>query len=228
MMRLVHLNPIESSTISARATAGYDCVIDIVYRNAADQKYTSDLAATLVLTARSSDSSLSYIVPATDLANGKARVTIPGGDLSDPNGYVMTLVGTVEGVRKVIANGTLMLSEEGIPNIDIADAIDTVDLTFGYGQPQSFDVTLWEDASASVPYDLTAEGTSVTAAVYASQHGAQLVPFSLTVLAANKVRMSLTIPQVDALPASCWWDLTAATAQGVTTLCEGTVTITGP
>jgi len=44
----------------------------------------------------------------------------------------------------------------------------------------------------------------------------------------NVIRLSLTSAQVDALPASCWWTLTAGTATGVTTLCQGTVTITGP
>jgi len=227
MMRLVHLNPIEPGTISGRATAGYDCQIDIVYRNAVDQTYTSDLAGTLVLTARSSDSSLSYIVPATDLVNGKARVTIPGGDLTDPNGYAMTLVGTFEGRRKVLANGVLSLTEEGIPNLDIIDTIDTVDLTLDYDETCDLDITLWEDSAGGTPYDLTEESTTVSAAIYNSKSGSVIMPFTVTVTGANSVALSLTVDQVNSLPPACWWNMQVARMGGTTVVAEGNVSIVG-
>jgi hypothetical protein len=226
-MRLVHLNPIEPGLISGRATTGYDCVIDIIYRNATDQAYGSDLAATLVLTGRTSPQSVSYVVPATDLVNGKARVVIPGSDLTDPNGYAMTLVGTLDGKRKVLATGMLILSEEGIPNLDLADTIDTVDLTLDYDEDCALDVTLWEDAAGGSPYDLTDEATSVLAAVYTGKGGARLLPFTVTVTGENSVALSLTADQVNTLPAACWWNMQVARLGGTTVVAEGNVNVTG-
>jgi hypothetical protein len=225
MMRLVHLNPIEPGTISGRATAGYDCVIDIVYRNAADQTWRSDLAATLVLTARTTTRNTSYLVPATDMINGKARVTIPGGDLSDPNGYAMTLVGTVDGVRKVIAKGVLALTEDGIPNLEVVDTIDRVPLLLTRGQAADLVVNLWQDAGKAAEYDIGA--STVSSATQASQGGTVLVPFTVAVVDNNTVHLSLASDQVDALPDSCWWTLVVSSGTGSTTLAEGPVTVTG-
>jgi hypothetical protein len=227
MMRLVHLNPIEPGTISGRTTAGYDCQIDIVYRNAADQTYRNDLAGTLVLTGRTTTQNVSYVVPATDLVNGKARVVIPGADLKDPNGYAMTLVGTIDGVRSVIAKGTLVLTEEGIPELDIVDVIDTVDLTLDYNEDCALDVTLWEDAAGGTPYDLTDEATTVLANVFDRKGGGVLMPFTVTVTGENSVALSLTVDQVNTLPATCWWNMQVARLGGTTVVAEGNVTVTG-
>jgi hypothetical protein len=227
MQRIVHLNPIEPAPFSGRAAAGFDCPIDITYRDVADQKWTIDMAASLVLTGRTTERSISYIVPATDTINGKARVVIPGTDLQDPNGYDMTLVGSIKGGRSVLATGVLVLSEIGIPDLDIVDIIDTVDIALNYDEVCELDVTLWQDTSSGIPYDLTANSTTVQASIQDVKGGGVLMPFTVLVLDVNKVRISLTVDQVNTLPASCWWSLVAGLPTGSTTLCEGTVTVTG-
>jgi hypothetical protein len=185
------------------------------------------MAASLVLTGRTTERSISYIVPATDTINGKARVVIPGTDLQDPNGYDMTLVGSIKGGRSVLATGVLVLSEIGIPDLDIVDIIDTVDISLNYDEVCELDVTLWQDTSSGIPYDLTANSTTVQASIQDVKGGGVLVPFTVLVLDVNKVRISLTVDQVNTLPASCWWSLVAGLPTGSTTLCEGTVTVTG-
>lgn len=225
MNRLVHINTIEPSMFSGRAPMGFDLVINVIYRTAADAKWSVDVASSVILTGRTDSHSTTYNAPALDIINGKARAVIPGGDLSDPNGYDVTLVGTIDGHRQILASGVLQMTGGGVPEIIVVDEIDTVDLTFGYGNPASFDVTLWQDADGDIPFDPTDANVTIAGRVLTAKGGATLVEFSQEFLSDNVIRLTLTIAQVDALPASCWWTLTAGTATGVTTLCQGTVTV---
>jgi hypothetical protein len=228
MNRLVHINTVEPSMFSGRAPMGFDLVIDVTYRTAANTKWSTDVASSVILTGRTDSRSATYNVPAIDIVNGKARAVIPGDVLSDPNGYDIALVGTVDGHRQILASGVLQMTGGGVQEILVIDEIDTVDLTFGYGNPASFDVTLWQDADGSIPFDPTSASVTIAGRVLTAKGGAILVEFSQEFLSDNVIRLTLTIAQVDALPATCWWTLTAGTATGVTTLCQGTVTITGP
>jgi hypothetical protein len=227
MIRMLHLNPVEPATISARTPKGFDMVMDLLYRTAIDEVWPFDLAATLVLEGRTTGQAQTYLVAGTDTVNGKAQVRVPGGDLVDGNGYRMTLVGTVDGVRKVVGVGTLILAGTGIEEVVAADMIDTVDLVLDYDEVCELDVALWQDAAGGTPFDLTAESTSVGAAIYDAQGGSALMPFTVTVLDTNKVGLTLTVDQVNTLPASCWWSLVAGTADGTTTLCNGSVSVVG-
>jgi hypothetical protein len=228
MNRLVHINPVEPAMFSGRAPMGFDLTINITYRTAADAKWSTDVASSVILTGRTDSSSTTYNAPAVDIVNGKARAVIPGGDLSDSNGYDIALVGTIDGHRQILASGVLQMTGGGVQEIILTDEIDTVDLTFGYGNPASFDVTLWQDADGSISFDPADAGVTIAGRVLNAKGGTILVEFSQEFLSDNVIRLSLTSAQVDALPASCWWTLTAGTATGVTTLCQGTVTITGP
>jgi hypothetical protein len=193
MIRMLHLNPVEPATISARTPKGFDMVMDLLYRTAIDEVWPFDLAATLVLEGRTTGQAQTYLVAGTDTVNGKAQVRVPGGDLVDGNGYRMTLVGTVDGVRKVVGVGTLILAGTGIEEVVAADMIDTVDLVLDYDEVCELDVALWQDAAGGTPFDLTAESTSVGAAIYDAQGGSALMPFTVTVLDTNKVQLSLTV-----------------------------------
>lgn len=227
MIRTLNLNPVEPAQFSARTPKGMDLVMDLLIRDAADQVWNRDLAATLVLEGRTDGQSISYLVPATDAVNGKARVRVPGGDLQDTNGYRMTLVGTVDGVRKIVGVGTLILAGTGIEEVIAADVIDTVDLTLDYDEACELDVAVWHDAAGGSPYDLTDENTTLGATIFDQQGGTAIETFTVAVIDENKVGLSLTVEQVNALPASCWWALVAGTVDGVTTLCQGSVTIVG-
>lgn len=223
--RLLVVNSIEPSVLSFRAPFGVDTKLNVQYVNHGGVAYNADLAAQLQLTSRSSARTISYLMPATDIANGRARATIPADELVDTNGYRLRIVGTVNGDAALLATGTVMpIASAGFEAIP-EDIIDTVDLTFDYDSPVDIDVTLWADAGKGSPYDMTT--TTITAAVYGSKGSTALVPFSVTVLSSNQVKLSLTVGQVNALPAACWWSLVASTAAGATTLCEGNVTIAG-
>jgi hypothetical protein len=223
--KLVVLNPIEPSPLSFRAPLGMDTKLNVTYLDMAGAALPGDLAAQLQLTGRSTARTTSYLMPATDIANGRARAIIPGGDLNDPNGYRLRLVGTVNGEPSLLAMGTVMpipaAGIEAIPD----DIIDTVDLTFTYGNVVELDITVWTDSGGDVPYDLTEGAATISAAIYAAKGGSQLLPFTVTVTAANKVRLSLTVEEVATLPALCWWSMVASTSAGATVLCEGKVTV---
>lgn len=229
MIRVVHLNPIEPAAMSMRSPRGFDLLLDLIYRNANASPVTADLAATLVLQGRSANgTAVTYPVAATDVVNGKARTRVPGGDLTDPNGYQTTLVGTVDGIRQIIGFGVLDLTGDGATEVTTADIIDTVPLTLVYGQDANVNITLWHDTSGSIPFDMTDEDTAISATVFDVQGGAPLAAFTVTVLAVNKVGLSLPLAVVNTLPAACWWALYAATSLGTTTLAEGPVSIGGP
>jgi hypothetical protein len=225
--RSVVINPVEPSPLSFRMPLGMDTRLVVTFFDQNGLPHGSDLGAQLQLTGRTSASTTTYLVPAIDVANGRARATIPGGDLDDPNGWRLRLVGTLNGEAALLATGTVMpLASAGLEAIP-EDVIDTIDLTFNYDEVVELDVTLWADAGKDSPYDLTSALTTLTASVFDVKGGTMIVPFSVTVLDVNKVKLSLTVDQINALPASCWWTMVASTDAGATTLCEGSVTITG-
>jgi hypothetical protein len=223
--KLVVVNPVEPSPLSFRAPLGVSTRLDVTYLTPAGNAISSDLAAQLQLTGRSSARTISYFMPATDIANGRARTNIPGGDLTDINGYRLVLVGTVNSEPAVLATGSVMpIASAGFEPIP-ADLIDTIDLVLTRGRVAQVGVKLWDDVGGSDPFDLADEGTSVTSSIYASYGGEMLVPFTVTVVASNEVLLTLEIAQVDALPDLCWWSLVASNASGANTLCEGKVTV---
>jgi len=225
--RTIFLNPVEPHPLSFRAPMGMETKLNIAFIGQGGAPYSSDIAAQLQLTGRTSDRTSTYFVPATDIVNGRARATIPGDALNDPNGYRLRLVGTLAGEPALLAMGTVMpvafAGIEAIPD----DIIDSVPLTFAYNNPVSLEISVWMDAGKNSEYDLTTQSTTVSASVYESRGGMALVPFTVTPIDANTVTLSLTAEQVNALPPSCWWTMIGATGGGATTLAEGEVTVTG-
>jgi hypothetical protein len=226
--KTVVLNPVEPSPLSFRAPMGLDTRLDVTFYGQNGQPYSSDLAAQLQLTGRTSARTSSYFMPATDIANGKARATIPGDAISDVNGYRLRLLGTYQGEPMLLALGTLSpIASAGLEAIP-EDTIDQVDITLTRGEAAEIGVKLWDDAGGFDPFDLAEEGTTVTSSIYESRGGVPLVPFTVTVVAANEVTLTLDSTQVDALPDLCWWSLVASNASGANTLCEGSVTVRTP
>lgn len=225
--RTIVINPVEATSFSMRLRSGLLNKVEVVYKKQDGSPYAADVAGQLYLIGRTTGRAQMYLMPMTDVVNGKARATIPAGDIRDANGYNIQLLGTVDTEPRLIARGfaSVMLTEA--MGIIPADAIDTVDLMFEYDNPVDLDVTLWKDDAKDAPYDLTAEATTVSAYVRVAPAGNILVAFAVTVLAANKIKLSLTADQVNALPAACWWSLSASTVAGLITLCQGDVTITG-
>jgi hypothetical protein len=227
IQKTVWISPIEPHPLSFRAPMGMETRLNVNFLGQNGVPYSSDLGAQLQLTGRSTARTTTYLMPATDIVNGRARAVIPAGDIDDNNGYRLRVVGTLNGQPALLAFGNVMpIAAAGLEAIP-EDIIDTINLAFEYGEKVELDVAVWQDTGKGSPYDLTSELTTMTAAVYDAKGGIMIMPFSVTVLDVNKVKLSLTVEQVNVLPASCWWSMVASTAAGATTLCEGTVTITG-
>jgi hypothetical protein len=225
--RTLVLNPVEPAPISLKLPTGIETQVHITYTRQDGAPYASDTSSQLYLIARSDRRVLNYPLLSLDPINGQSRAVIPAGDIKDQNGYNVQIIGTVDAEPRLIAKGSASVEPTEALGVIPADMIDTIDLMFNYDEPVELDVTLWKDAGKGAPYDLTAEATTVSAYIYNRKAGDVLMPFLVTVLASNKVRLSLTKEQVNALPATCWWTLSASTAAGLVTLCEGTVTTTG-
>ena len=118
----------------------------------------------------------------------------------------------------------MVLLGPGTQAVTAADVIDTVPLLLTRGQAADLTVNLWQDAGKTTEYGIGS--STVSAAVYATQGGLVLVPFTVTVVDNNTVNLSLASMEVDALPDSCWWSLAVSSGGGVTTLAEGPVTVT--
>lgn len=228
--RICFLSPVEPHPLSFRAPSGLETQVTVSFRLRNQDSvayYDSDLGAQMQLTARSTDRTITYPMPATDVANGKARAIIPAGDLVDPYGYRLRMVGTLNGAPTLLAVGSVMPVATAGLDIPPPDVIDTIPLTFVYNEEVELDVALWQDAGKGTPFDLTSGATTVSATIYATKGGLLLMPFTVTVVNSNTVRLTLTADQVNLLPASCWWTLVASSAAGSTTLAEGTVTVSG-
>jgi hypothetical protein len=202
-------------------------IIDFQYQDMNGNTLTDDLASQLQLTGRSDNRSLTYAIPATDLVNGKARATIPQGDLIDMNGYQLKLMGTYKQEPTLLAVGNLSLTQAAGFDAMPEDVIDNVPISMAYNFDASIYIRLWQDVGKGTPYDLSA--TTISATVYqTSALALVLASFTVTpTFVPGEVLLTLPVAVVNTLPAGCWWNLKASTASGVTTLAEGIVTITG-
>jgi hypothetical protein len=227
VQRTICINPVEPAPISVRAPAKVPLTIDFQYLTASGGGISTDVAAQLQVTSRTNDNTDVYPVPATDIINGKARVSIGKDILTDMNGYRLRLVGTVNGEAMLIGLGVLRITEAAGIEETPDDVIDDVSLDLAYGYDTSVSTHLWQDAGKTAPFDLTT--ATITAAIYASRDSTTpLANFVVTpTVVPGEVLLQMASTVINTLPPSCWWSLRASTAAGVTTLCEGTVTITG-
>lgn len=228
VLRTIALNPIEPAPMSLRVPAKVPLTIDFQYLTADGMSVGVDVAAQLQVTARTSGQTDVYPVPATDIVNGKARASIAKDVLQDINGYRVRLVGTVKGEAQLIALGTLRITDAAGIEETPEDIIDDVSLEMAYNFDAAISVRLWQDAGKTTPFDLTT--ATISAAIYSSrdQTAVALANFTVTPTAIpGEVVLQLPYAVVNTLPSGCWWSLRASTAAGTTTLCQGTVTITG-
>jgi hypothetical protein len=167
-----------------------------------------------------------YSLPASDIANGKARAFIPAGDVVDPNGYQLTLYGTIDGEILLIAKGLVVPNDSEAPLEEAIDVIDTVPLAFDTSGVDDtvFTVKLWDDTGKTDPYDLA--GKTIAAPILTGKGGSKIVDMTVVPVGTNAVTLSLTPAAIATLPASCWWTLMIGGVGGTTTLCEGPVTVT--
>lgn len=226
IQRTIAINPVEAEQMSMRVPSGMPLTLDLQYLDMNGRPLTNDVGAQLQLSARTTSAMNVYPAPATDIVNGKARVVIGGDVLNDINGYRIRLAGTYKGEPMLLALGTLRIVEaagiEAIPS----DVIDTIPLTLAYNFDCGVDIHLWQDAGKGTPFDLST--ATISAAIYPAQANPTiLVPFTVSTVGPGHVLLQLTQAQVNLLPNPCWWSLRASSAAGVTTLCEGEVTMTG-
>lgn len=225
--KVIYVNTIEPAPLSFRAGARVDTTLEVTYyqQGANNIAYNVDLDGQLRLTARSGNISKTYSMPASDIANGKARAFIPAGDVVDPNGHQLTLYGTVNGEILLIAKGLVWPNDSEAPLEEAIDVIDNVPITLDTANPigAAFTVKLWDDTGKTDPYDLS--GKTVSAPILAGKGGAKLVDMAVTPAGANAVTLALSQADIAALPASCWWTLTIGGSGSTTTLCDGPVTV---
>jgi hypothetical protein len=222
--RTITLNPIEPAPFSLRVASGLQTAINVALFDQTGAVLRTDLALQMQLTGRSDGLVTAYAMPSTDVVNGKAMAVIPKDALKDVNGYNVAIYGTLHGGAELIATGVLRLV--GGPGVtqQPSDLIDEIPITVYSGQAFAMRVKLWQDEGKSIPYDLTV--TPVTAAIYLDAGAVSpLLPFTQTPAGLNEVILSLTVEQIATLPATCWWDLRAGSAAGMTTLAQGTVTV---
>lgn len=226
VLRTIAMNPVEPAPMSMRVPAKTAVNIVIQYLSILGEKLTDDLAAQLQVTSRTNDTTDVYPVPATDVVNGVAQASIPKDALTDMNGYRLRLVGTYQGEGVLLALGTLRLVEAAGIEDTPEDVIDNVPITISYNFDCAITIRLWQDAGKTIPFDLSA--ATINASVYASRSGGPLADFTVTPTGLpGQIVLGLTYDVVNTLPTPCWWSLQAASAGGTTTLCEGTMTITG-
>jgi hypothetical protein len=227
VQRTVCINPIEPAPISLRAPAKAPLTIDFQYFDQAGGGISVDVAAQLQVTSRTNGNTDTYPVPAIDIVNGAARVSIAKDILTDMNGYRLRLVGTYKGEAMLIGLGSLRITEAAGIEETPEDVIDDVPLTLAYNLDAAISIRLWQDAGKTAPFDTTS--ATIIGSIYASRDSAvTLADFSVTATATpGEVVLQMPYTVINTLPATCWWALRASTAAGVTTLCQGTVTITG-
>jgi hypothetical protein len=223
--KAVYLNTIEPAWLNFRAPMNMETKLDVTFFNQNGSPYNQDLAAQLQLTSRSQEQTSFYAMPSIDVVNGKARAVIPADFLQDENGYRLRITGTIASEPALLALGTLYPLAAAGPDAVPQDTIDQIDLAFERNAEARLTVKLWDDIGKTDPFDLTT--TSISANVYDVRGGTMLMPFTVTVLSANTVELLLTVSQVNILPDQCWWSMSASNAGGLTTLCEGSVTVTG-
>jgi hypothetical protein len=224
--RIIAISPVEPQPMSLRSPASMPLKLDILYLDSQGGTINEDIGGTLQLIARTSGSVTTYAAPATDIVNGKARVSIGSDILTDMNGYNLRLFGTVRQEPTLLAMGVLRLTAAAGQQALPPDVIDNVPITIPYSFAYAMDLKLWADTGKSVPFDMTS--ATVTATIEVSESDNTIVlPFTVTPVGPGHVYLQLTQPQVNSLPAVAWWSFRASNAAGVTTLCEGSVTCTG-
>lgn len=225
--KAIIVNPIEPAPLSFRCPTRIDSILEVTYYKQGDPllPYSTDLDGQMRLTGRSDKCSKSYSVPAIDVANGKARAIIPAGDVNDPNGHLLTFYGSVAGAAGMIARGLVWPDAAVEPLEEPIDVIDVVPIELFRSQPtdSAFIAKLWDDTGKTDPYEVGAG--AIGAAIFASQGGLKIVDMSVTLTAVNAAQISLTQAQVTPLPNDCWWVLQISSIDGITTLCEGPVTV---
>lgn len=226
VQRTIAINPVEPMPMSMSVPAKVALTIDLQYLDAAGKSVAQDVAAQLQVTARTNGQTSVYPVPATDIVNGKARVSIDKDVLTDMNGYLLRLVGTWRQQAQLLAMGSLRLIEAAGIEETPEDIIDMVPITIPYNFAYGLDLHLWQDAAKTTPFDLTT--ATISAAIYSSQNDpVALVAFTVGVVGPGHVVLQLTADQTNSLPVQCFWSLRASTAAGVTTLAQGPVSCTG-
>jgi hypothetical protein len=221
-----YVNPIEPGPLSFRAGTKVETRLEVTFYQQSGNAFTSDLDAQLRLTSRTGAVSRAYSMPAIDVANGKARAVIPAGDVVDLNGYRLALYGTVGGEASLLAQGIVWPDDTVEPMSEPIDIIDTVPITFALAQTSdsAFTVKLWDDEQKTDPYDIGA--STIAGTILSARGGAKVLDMAVAPVTSNSVTLTVTVDQVAALPATCWWTLTISAAGGTTTLCEGPVTVT--
>jgi hypothetical protein len=224
IVRSIALNPVEPSLLSFRVPYGMQTTLDITMSDASGNVLTFDVAGQLQIIGRSDGRTTSYAAPATDIVNGKSRVTFPAGAFSDRNGYRLRLFGTIKGEAELLATGEVRVTATMGPEAMPSDIIDTIPLVFTLGQDALLDVTLWLDEGKGAPYDLSI--VTVNASVYPERYSMLgIIAFTQAQTGPNSLRLSLTAAEVNALPTSCWWSLRVSSAGQLKTLAEGPVSV---
>jgi hypothetical protein len=225
VQRSIFVNIIEPQVLSMNVPANTPLTVNLQYYDQAGSPVRDDLLAQLQLTPRTSGTTDSWPAPATDLLNGKARVSIAAGDLTDMNGYRLRLLGTWRGDQTLLAIGVLRLTESAGLDMTPVDVIDQIPITISSGYGCQINIHLWQDATKTTPFDLTS--ATVSAAIYTDDsETTQIVAFSVSVIGAGEVQLGLTDVQVNALPSLSWWSLRVSNVAGITTLAEGSCTVT--
>lgn len=226
VIRTVAINPVEAAPISMRAPAKVALTVDFQYLEPGGNNVTSDVAAQLQLVARTDGRQLTFPVPATDIVNGKARCAIPKDTLLDMNGYRVRLVGTYRGDAYLLGLGIIDITEAAGFDEVPEDIIDSIPITIAYDYACAINIQLWQDVGKETPFDLST--ATITAAIYESAtNPTVLLPFTVGTAGPGVVVLQLSQAQVNSLPRNCWWALRASSAAGVTTLAQGSVTLTG-
>jgi len=223
--RTLVLNPVEPAPISMKFRSGLENIVEVEYLRQNGAPYNTDFGAQLYLIERTTGSVKAYILPAIDVINGRAQAYIPAGDIRDPNGYNVQIIGTVEGEPRLIARGSASVYETEALGVIPMDLIDVVDITIAYGLGASVDVALWHDVNKATPYDVLPP--PVTAYVWTQMGGTVLAAFAAEKIDRNVVRLTLTEGQVASLPAKAWWSLSVTESGGLTTLVQGEGLVTG-
>jgi hypothetical protein len=223
--RTLVLNPVEPAPFSMKLRTGLEHQIEVEYLRQNGAPYNTDFGAQLYLIERTTGAVRSYLLPATDVINGKARAFIPAGDIRDKNGYNLQIIGSVEGEPRLVARGSASVYETEALGIIPADLIDQIDITLAYNEDTSLDVNLWRDINKTLEYGIA--GSSITANIWDKMGGAVLAPFKVAVLDNNTVRLTMSAGTINTLPAQCWWSISITSGAGLTTLAQGNVLITG-
>jgi hypothetical protein len=222
---LIFVNPIEPAPLSLRVPSGVETRLELSFFDQLGDAINTDLLAQLELTARSSGAVALYAVPTTDVVNGRARAILPPYSVTDGNGYILRLYGTVKQQLMLLATGVVDVTPAIGPTSAPVDVIDSIDLTFTRDQDAVLNIAIWVDATGTIEASI---GTStISAVVQDSQGGGILARFTVTPVDDNEVQLTLPAATVNTLPDVCWWSMAASSSAGMQTLAEGRVFVSG-